>query len=104
MIEDFSRLGPGHLTEEVMIQGISLPNLEQYLEHCLQHLAPVQRKQILLYYSATAREGIDIRQQMAAESDLSLNTFRNRMLRLRKLLEDCLRKRIAAQDLKRPPL
>ena len=67
---------------------------EMALDHCLSQIAAEQKTQLLLYYSATTREKIELRQQLAEESGISLNALRNRMLRLRKLLEECLAKQL----------
>lgn len=60
------------------------------LDHCLGEFAPESRSILLEYYSANDRERIRVRQSMADRMGLSVNALRNRCLRLRRQLEECL--------------
>ena len=46
------------------------------------------------YYGADGAERIATRQRLAGERGISINALRNRALRLREALEDCVRKRL----------
>jgi len=63
------------------------------LDHCLEELEPESRAMLLEYYSADGGERIRVRQEMADRMGLSVNALRNRSLRLRKGLEECLERR-----------
>ncbi|MGH9352674.1 MAG: RNA polymerase sigma factor [Terriglobia bacterium] len=62
------------------------------LENCLAALTPERRALIQHYYSAEGRARIEARRQMAREFGISLNTLRNRALRIREELEECYKK------------
>ena len=64
------------------------------LETCLDGAGAEARALILEYYGADGAERIAIRQRLAGERGISLNALRNRALRLREALEDCVRKRL----------
>jgi DNA-directed RNA polymerase specialized sigma24 family protein len=64
------------------------------LSTCLDGAGVEARALILEYYGADGAERIAIRQRLAGERDISLNALRNRALRLREALEDCVRKRL----------
>jgi len=61
------------------------------LEVCLRRLEPDQRRLILQYYQGTASDRIRNRRKMAGQLGISLNSLRNRALRLREKLEVCMR-------------
>ena len=67
------------------------------LSHCLDAAGAQARTLILAYYGADGAERIRIRQGLAAERDISLNALRNRALRLRDALEDCVRGRLETE-------
>jgi DNA-directed RNA polymerase specialized sigma24 family protein len=69
----------------------ALPNA---LEVCLAALPPGSRDLLSRYYSAEGRRRIEARQQLAHEMGMELNALRNRALRLRDRLEDCVQKRM----------
>jgi DNA-directed RNA polymerase specialized sigma24 family protein len=69
----------------------ALPNA---LEACLATLPPGSRDLLSRYYSAEGRRRIEARQQLAKEMGVALNALRNRALRLRDRLEDCVEKRM----------
>lgn len=65
----------------------------EWLEECLSRLEPDQRELILEYYQGSASDRIRNRQRLAGQLGISLNSLRNRALRLRERLEACLRER-----------
>ena len=65
-----------------------------FLEGCLGKLPASQRDLIQRYYSTEARNQIDARKELALEFDISLNALRNRALRIRQELEDCVRTKL----------
>jgi DNA-directed RNA polymerase specialized sigma24 family protein len=64
------------------------------LEACLETLPPSSRELLQKYYSAEGRARITARQQMADEMGMELNALRNRALRLRDRLEECIQRRM----------
>jgi len=64
------------------------------LDRCLNALPPQSRRLIDRYYTGDAGERIRNRQQIAAELGLDLNALRNRALRLRKQLANCVERRL----------
>jgi DNA-directed RNA polymerase specialized sigma24 family protein len=64
------------------------------LDSCLNELPPESRALLLEYYSADASARIRVRQNMADRLGLSLNALRNRCLRLRQSLEECMRRQL----------
>lgn len=62
----------------------------QCLERCLDQLDGETKSLILRYYEGSASARIRQRQRMAAELGISLNSLRNRALRLRDKLESCI--------------
>ena len=64
------------------------------LSRCLDQAGASARALILAYYQADGAGRIAIRQQLADELSISLNALRNRALRLRETLEDCVRERM----------
>jgi DNA-directed RNA polymerase specialized sigma24 family protein len=68
--------------------------LPDALDACLQALPAGSRELIERYYSAEGRRRIALRQQMAEEMGMELNALRNRALRLRERLEECIQRRM----------
>ncbi len=64
------------------------------LEACLATLPARSRELLQKYYSAEGRARIAARQQMADQMGMELNALRNRALRLRDRLEECIQRRI----------
>ena len=60
------------------------------LERCLSKLPPETRAMLLEYYSADSSSRVGVRQHMADRMGLSVNSLRNRVLRLRRNLEVCI--------------
>ena len=67
------------------------------LESCLEALPPKSRELLRRYYSAEGRARIAARQKMADEMGMELNALRNRALRLRERLEDCILRRVGRE-------
>ncbi|MBL8174506.1 MAG: sigma-70 family RNA polymerase sigma factor [Bryobacterales bacterium] len=63
------------------------------LDRCLEELEPESRAMLLEYYSADGGDRIRVRQEMADRMGLSVNALRNRCLRLRRGLEECMERR-----------
>lgn len=66
------------------------------LQACLEQLGTPDRRLILDYYGADGAQRIRARARLARELGISLNALRNRALRLRGLLEDCVLRRLDA--------
>ena len=60
------------------------------LEPCLEKLPPESRALIVDYYSGKGGALIEARRQMALRLGVSTNTLRNRALRVRRELEECI--------------
>lgn len=67
------------------------------LSACLDRVDTAARGMILDYYAADGSERISRRQHLANELGVSLNALRNRALRLRDALEDCIRTRLGPE-------
>lgn len=67
------------------------------LAACLDRVDAAARGMILDYYAADGSERIGRRQHLANELGVSLNALRNRALRLREALEDCVRARLGPE-------
>lgn len=67
------------------------------LSQCLDAAGGDARALILEYYGADGASRIALRQRLASERGISLNALRNRALRLREALEDCVRGRLDAE-------
>jgi DNA-directed RNA polymerase specialized sigma24 family protein len=68
------------------------------LSHCLDAAGRDARALILDYYGADGASRIALRQRLAGERGISLNALRNRALRLRAALEDCVRARLGPPE------
>jgi DNA-directed RNA polymerase specialized sigma24 family protein len=68
------------------------------LEHCLDELGPGQRDLVLRYYAHDGRARIEQRDALAREQGMSVGALRNRMLRLREKLEECVRSCLAPRE------
>ena len=68
------------------------------LSQCLDAAGADARKLILDYYGADGASRIALRQRLAGERGISLNALRNRALRLREALEDCVRRRLGPEE------
>jgi DNA-directed RNA polymerase specialized sigma24 family protein len=68
------------------------------LSSCLDAAGSEARTLMLAYYGADGAARIAMRQNLAGERGISLNALRNRALRLRETLEDCVRRRMGWMD------
>ncbi len=89
-LREQQRLRP--LEGEFAVAPVEIPDprLADCLARCLQELPPEGRALILDYYQGDAGLRIRQRQTMATQLSISLNSLRNRALRLRDRLEKCL--------------
>jgi len=71
--------------------------LASVLWDCVLSLAPDTRTFILRYYEGDKQARIRNRRAMSEELGIPLNALRNRALRLRERLEDCVEKRRPAE-------
>ena len=78
-------------TRDVVNPDDELPDA---LDACLGSLASGSRELLQRYYSAEGRRRIALRQEMADEMGMELNALRNRVLRLREKLEECIQRRM----------
>lgn len=69
------------------------------LETCLEALEEAERTRVLRYHQSAGRERIHVRQKMAAELTISLNSLRIRMHRARQRLEDCVRNKLSLKEI-----
>jgi DNA-directed RNA polymerase specialized sigma24 family protein len=84
-----SREAPGLVEMPAPESAPKAPEAEKCLDQCLGALDVGGRSLILKYYDGDASARIRTRQAMAAELGISLNSLRNRALRLRDRLELC---------------
>lgn len=68
------------------------------LRACLSALPREQRQFILKYYSGDQRKRVDNRQAMADELQIPMNALRNRALRLRDKIHNCVGKRLRSKQ------
>ncbi len=68
------------------------------LERCLLGLAPESRELLKRYYGSDGGRRVRERDALARELGLSPNSLRNRVLRLRRRLEEAFRERLRAGD------
>lgn len=71
------------------------------LQKCLAELTPENRQMVLAYYREEKQEKIDARAALALELDIPLNALRSRVQRLRDRLEQCVRRSMARQSLRK---
>lgn len=62
------------------------------LERCLQELSPESRQLFLDYHQDKRRTKTDHRASLAKELGIDITALRNRLTRLRKKMEDCVRR------------
>ena len=65
-------------------------NIHRCLDKCLDKLTLNSRRLIEQYYAEDKRAKIDLRQRIAAELGVGLNTLRLRALRIREKLQSCI--------------
>jgi DNA-directed RNA polymerase specialized sigma24 family protein len=64
--------------------------LHACLDECLGKLPPKDKDLVLMYYEGDKRKKIDSRKRLSTELDLSGNTLRVRVYRIRGILEQCI--------------
>jgi DNA-directed RNA polymerase specialized sigma24 family protein len=79
--------------EDATDEATELESVLAALRACLDAAGTTARRLILTYYGGDGAERIATRRRLADECGISLNALRNRALRLRDALEDCVRKR-----------
>jgi DNA-directed RNA polymerase specialized sigma24 family protein len=65
--------------------------LIEQVERCLGKMKKEQRELLLAYYRATGRAKIEHHRELAAGLGLTLNALRNRLMRARRELDNCVR-------------
>jgi DNA-directed RNA polymerase specialized sigma24 family protein len=70
----------------------------QDLEDCLEQFSPPQRRLLVRYYEGDHGERILNRKNLAEELGMLPNALRNRAMRFRILLENCMSARLARRD------
>jgi DNA-directed RNA polymerase specialized sigma24 family protein len=66
--------------------------MDEALQHCLAKLQADRRKLVKRYYTFNSGEKVKLHQRLAHELGITINALRNRALRARQDLEDCMRK------------
>jgi len=66
--------------------------MDEALQHCLGKMQPGRRKLIEKYYTFGSSKKVEVHQRLAQEFGIAINALRNRALRARQDLEDCIRK------------
>lgn len=100
--EYFRKTRPVEL-KETFGGSIDRPDNEKELLHaclddCLAKLPPKDRDLVLMYYEGDKRKKIDSRKRLGTELDLSSNTLRVRVHRIRGNLEQCIRRCLKAHQ------
>jgi len=67
------------------------------LEKCLESLDADQRTLLVEYHRGMGRERIENRRRLAAQLGIELNALRNRAMRLRERVENCVRERMKSE-------
>jgi len=83
---------PSHNPIEVQQQEAQLLLRErrlECLEKCLEALTPQNREMVMKYYQGEAAVKVKNRKSLAQELSIPLNALRNRVLRIRERLEEC---------------
>jgi DNA-directed RNA polymerase specialized sigma24 family protein len=62
------------------------------IERCLGKMKKEQRELLLAYYRSTGRQKIEHHRELATKLGVTLNALRNRLMRARKELDDCVRR------------
>jgi RNA polymerase sigma factor (sigma-70 family) len=79
--------------EDTSDEAADAEQLMAALAACLDAAGAPARSLILSYYGADGARRIETRRRLAEECGISLNALRNRALRLRDALENCVRRR-----------
>ncbi len=96
MRESLTRVKRQDLALKKMVQPdrepVVDPDALACLEACLGKLGQEQARLILRYYAGSGSAHIAVRREIAEELGLEINALRNRALRIRERLEDCVRR------------
>jgi len=84
--------------EHAADEALALEHVLAALRACLDAAGATSRRLILAYYGGDGAVRIATRKRLADECAISLNALRNRALRLRDALEECVRKRTNPPD------
>jgi hypothetical protein len=68
------------------------------LEHCLGRLGKRDAELILAYYDGEGARRIAARRELATTLQIAMNALRNRALRMREALENCVRQRLGGAE------
>lgn len=96
VLREIARMHPADSLENE--SASSAERTARDLEVCLQRFTGAQRDQILRYYEGDYGRRVENRRHLAGELALAPNALRNRMLRLRKLLVECMAARAKGRD------
>lgn len=69
--------------------------LMESVEACLGRMSSDQQELLRNYYRDSGRDKIEHHRKLAADRGLSLNALRNQIMRARKKLDDCVRRRLS---------
>jgi len=81
-------------TSQRVVQSATDEEFMESVDECLTRMKSDQQELLRDYYRETGREKIEHHRQLAAERGLTLNALRNRLMRARRELDDCVRKRL----------
>lgn len=79
---------PEH-TEEAMENRLEHERLLECLESCVQRLSPAEHQMIVAYYQGETSLKIENRKKLAEQFQLTLNSLRTKVFRIRERLEKC---------------
>lgn len=82
-------------------RSVSRPDaeaLDEALQHCLKRLQPDRRRLIEKYYTFGDRRKAEIHRSLAKETGVTVHALRNRALRARQGLEECMRHFLGKQS------
>jgi|ERR1044072_7181404 DNA-directed RNA polymerase specialized sigma24 family protein len=71
----------------------------QCLKRCLAKFSDAERQMILHYYSQQKKAKVDLHKQMAEEMEITINTLRLRVLRMKEKLQPCLARCLERLDI-----
>ncbi len=90
-LDEQSRMTVAHPAPPIQIRRSAEDPLN-CLERCLDALKPSDRELLLGYYTGDQGRRIENRKRLAASLGLQMNTLRNRALRLRVKVEQCIQR------------
>jgi DNA-directed RNA polymerase specialized sigma24 family protein len=100
---EYFRKKPDLELKDPPAEPITKPNDERdllfdCLDQCLGKLPPKDKDLILMYYEGDKRKKINIRKRLTTELDLTSNTLRVRVHRIRNTLEQCILRCLKVAD------